>query len=161
MGENSHRLLLEALVSQMQGPERTFYASSALWNYRLWHVSGGLVFLSSVAATLLAALNRQGPNEAIQLLLIAVPAIGTLAAGLMSLYKFREKEALREEGRIELDRIIAGANSILIDAKCKDDFRKGYQLVLRGASQLLTQKALLRIKTSHLLVRLSLLEIPR
>ena len=45
---------------------------------------------------------------------------------MLHLYKFREKEKLREEGRIEVNNIITLAKSALISAHDDDDLKKSF-----------------------------------
>ena len=62
-------------------------------------------------------------------LLIIISVIGAAATGLLHLYKFREKEALREEGRIELEDIIENAKSLLASSGDDEAYQKPFHQV--------------------------------
>ena len=68
--------------------------------------------------------------------LIILPIIGAFASGILHLFKFREKEALREHGRIELDDIISNAKSLIVTAKNEEDFKAAYHSVRERFHQL-------------------------
>lgn len=126
----THKELLCDLIAQLEGEELPFYQSSSQWNYWAWHLTAGIAFLSSVISALAAALIDENGFKAYgKVLLVVVPVVGAGAAGLLHLYKFREKEALREEGRIELNDIMANAKSLLAAATSEEDYSKAFHSV--------------------------------
>jgi hypothetical protein len=58
------------------------------------------------------------------------------ATGLLSLYKFREKEALREEGRIQMQDIVDKAKNLLANCKTDDECGRAYHQVRDSAKDL-------------------------
>jgi uncharacterized membrane protein YgaE (UPF0421/DUF939 family) len=126
----NHKELLCDLIAQLETSERSFYERTSHRNYWAWHITAGIAFLSSIVSALVAALIDSKGFEAYgKVLLVVVPVVGAGAAGLLHLYKFREKEALREEGRIEVNDIIANAKSLLALAATDDDFQKAFHSV--------------------------------
>lgn len=126
----NHKELLCELIAQLEKKERTFYERTARFNYWAWHIIVGVSLLSSVVSALTAALIDSKGFEAYgKILLVVVPIVGAGATGLLHLYKFREKEALREEGRIEVNDIIENAKSCLALAKNEEDFQKAFHSV--------------------------------
>jgi hypothetical protein len=69
-------------------------------------------------------------------LLVVIPVIGAAATGLLHLYKFREKEALREEGRIEVEDIILNAKSLLSSCTSENDAKVAFQQIRERYRQL-------------------------
>ncbi|GEP61167.1 hypothetical protein RSO01_83330 [Reyranella soli] len=121
----------------MEGDALSFYTRSAWINFWLWHLFAGLGFLSSVGAILAAALiNDAAYKDVGRTLLIVIPTVGTLSAGLLHLFKFREKERLREEGRIELCDIIDNARSMSISGQNEDEHKKHYHTIRERFRQL-------------------------
>lgn len=135
--EKGHQPLLSQLITRLETQELRFYRCSASFNYWAWHITAGIAFLSSVITALVAALIGEAEFKSYgKILLIIVPIVGAAAAGLLHLYKFREKEALREEGRIELDDIIANAKSLMAAAASEEDYKKAYHSVRERFRQL-------------------------
>ena len=107
-----HKALLHRLVEKLETEEAPFYGRTAMLNYWAWHITAGVAFLSSVVSALAASLMKDADFGTYgKTLLVTVPVVGAAATGLLHLYKFREKEALREEGRIELKDIVENAPS--------------------------------------------------
>ena len=125
-----HRLLLENLIEKLQTEELSFYDRTQTLNYWAWHITAGIAFLSTVGASLTASLiDAKQFESAGRMWLILLPTIATVASGLLHLYKFREKEALREDGRIEVADIILNAQSLLADANDDDGCRLAFHQV--------------------------------
>jgi hypothetical protein len=129
MVEN-HATLLENFINKLETDEDElkFYKRAANFHYWAWNITAGIVFLSSVISALFAALMSEENFKSFgKIALFIIPILGATASGLLHLYKFREKEALREEGRIEIEDIIACAKSLMASAngdeeKLKDAF---------------------------------------
>lgn len=137
MPADNHRALLENLVRRMETQEHSFYKGSASFNYRAWHITAGIAFLSSVVSALAAALINGADFASYgRVVLITVPVLGATASGLLHLYKFREKEALREEGRIELEDIIENAKSLLASCNADGGYKEAFHQVRERFKQL-------------------------
>ena len=137
MPNDRHRSLLADLISKLETEERPFYERTSTLNYWAWHVTAGLAFLSSVVSALVAALMKEADFGTYgKTLLVTVPVLGAAAAGLLHLYKFREKEALREDGRIEVEDMIANAKSLLASCNDEEDCKKAFQAVRERFRQL-------------------------
>lgn len=137
MAADDHKTLLFNLIQKLETQELSFYKCSASFNYWAWHIAAGITFLSSVVSAMLAAFINQTDFTAYgKILLITVPIVGATASGLLHLYKFREKEALREEGRIELEDIVGNAKSLLASCNNEDDYKKAYHQVRERFKQL-------------------------
>ena len=133
----THKDLLQELVNKLETQERAFYMCTSQINYWAWHITAGIAFLSSVVSALVAALMKQADFDSYgKIVLVTVPVVGAAAAGLLHLYKFREKEALREEGRIELEDIIANAKSLLADASDEEGYKSAFHAVRERFRQL-------------------------
>src|ERR1700730_12892879 len=124
MAEN-HKALLCNLISKLETQERPFYRRTSQQNWWAWHITVGIAFLSAVASALAAAVMKETDFGSYgRTLLIIISVIGAAATGLLHLYKFREKEALREEGRIELEDIIENAKSLLASSGDDEAYQK-------------------------------------
>jgi hypothetical protein len=61
--------------------------------------------------------------------LIVAPIVSAAITGLMELFRFREKGARREDGRIEIVDIISNAKSLFASAKTEDEYREAFHAV--------------------------------
>ncbi|PUE09504.1 hypothetical protein B9Z51_11665 [Limnohabitans sp. T6-5] len=119
-----HRLLLNELINEINTREIPYYARAQKFHYVAWHVAATLTFAASIVSAAFAALlNAEQFAGVGRTWLVVLPLIGAATAGAMRLYKFREKEALREDGRIEAVDILRNAKSLNAsasdDASCK------------------------------------------
>lgn len=124
-----HRKLLTDLISRLEDDELKFYESSSTFNFFAWHVCAGAAFVMSILSGALASFMSDVTfKEYGKVVLAVLSFVSASATGLLSLYKFREKEALREEGRIELEDMIDNAKSFLAsannEAECKAAFHQ-------------------------------------
>ena len=123
----THRDLLQNLLSRLENQELRFYEKSAKFHYWSWSIGAYISFLSSILVTLLTSLASQNWYATqTKTWIIVISIAGASASGLSNLYKDREKEALREEGRIELEYIIALAKSYLISATNEAEFKDAF-----------------------------------
>lgn len=135
--QSSHKALLEERIALLENQEREFYVRSAQWNYRAWHIAAGVAFFSSVSTALVAAIAAgDGRMTISRVALIIIPVMGATATGLLHLYKFQEKEALRQRGRIENEDLIAYAKSLKASATCEEQFRAAFDAVRERHKQL-------------------------
>ena len=135
--KETHQELLSQLVTQMETEERSFYNRTSALNYWAWHITAGAAFLSSVLTALVAAYMGEAEFKTYgKLVLVTMPIVGATAAGLLHLYKFREKEALREEGRIELEDVIANTKSLMASAETDQDYKTAFHSVRERFKQL-------------------------
>lgn len=119
-----HRALLKELMDELETGEIPYYERAQRFHYSAWHVAATVAFFTSIfSAGLAALLKAEQFADAGRIWLVVLPLIGAAAAGAMRLYKFREKEALREDGRIEAVDILRNAKSLNAaapdDAACK------------------------------------------
>lgn len=123
---NDSRAVLNQYIQELETVHLRWYGDAALIHERVWHVPALISLLSGFASSLIAALleattfTRYG-----KILLIIVPAVGSLATALLTLFRFRELEDLRERGRITLE--IAIANAKGREADPSQDPRKIHQ----------------------------------
>ena len=130
--KRTHCQLLNELLNDLETGDLPWYERASERNNYAWHTAVGVAILASVLSTVIAGLIRDGQFEGVwRFLMIVLPAIGTVATGFLNAFKFREKEAMREEGRIEMLDIIREGRSLQADsgdeAKCKlnyDTIRK-------------------------------------
>jgi hypothetical protein len=119
--EQPHKVLLKELLDRLEQKERPFYKGSSSLNWWAWHIFVLIAFLASLASSFLTGVLddvsfiQYGKN-----CLLCLSVIGTAATGVLSIFQFREKEALRENGRIELEDIILNAKSRLVDNMTED-----------------------------------------
>lgn len=133
----SHRKLLEDLVEELERQELPFYKRTQAVNYWTWHVIAAIPVLASTGAALAALLIDAEQFRAYgKALLTALPILGTAATAFLHLYKFREKEALREDGRIETRDIILNARSLLAQAQGEDQIRAAFHQIRERALKL-------------------------
>lgn len=122
--------LLKGLIARLETEERTFYEKSSKWNWRAWHWAATLVFLSSVFSTVVAGVIDDAVFKTYgKAVLLVLSVIGTLASGFLQLFQVREKEALREEGRIQIEDIILNARSLLAGAKTEEECKTAFHQV--------------------------------
>ena len=135
--DTSHRALITEFIQKRETDDLKFYERTAALNYWAWHFTAGIAFVSSVGAALLAALIKDSYFATSgRSLLIVVSVMGAGATGVLHLYKFREKEALREEGRIELEDILANARSALASITTENDAKVSYHALRERYRQL-------------------------
>lgn len=125
-----HRSLLIALIDELEESEIPYYKKAQCFHYLAWHVSATIAFFTSIiSAGLAALLNREEFAESGRIWLVLLPLIGASAAGAMKLYKFREKEALREDGRIEAVDILRNAKSLNASSHDDDACKSAYHTI--------------------------------
>jgi len=132
----NHKELLEQLIRRLETEELPFYESRSEWNWWAWHIAGGVSLVASLITALLAGLLKESSFESNRIYLVIIPILGSAATGFSHLYKFREKEALREDGRIEVRDIIDNAQSFLVKANSDIEFEKAYHSVRERAKTL-------------------------
>ena len=122
--DEPHRALLRELMNELETMEIPYYECAQRFHYSAWHVAATVAFFSSILSAGLASLLRAEQfADTGRIWLVVLPLIGATATGALRLYKFREKEALREDGRIEAVDILRNAKSLnaasLDDAACR------------------------------------------
>jgi hypothetical protein len=109
---------LESYIDSLVKESLVWYESRSDWNYRLWHGFTFLAVISGFLSSLLAALTKAGLfKEWGSVLLIVLPATGSLAAILLNQFHFADLEDIRERGRIEIQDLIDWAKISLAAAK--------------------------------------------
>jgi hypothetical protein len=126
----AHRKLLIGLIARLEDGELKFYESSSTFNFFAWHVCAGAAFVMSILSGALASFMSDATFKDYGKVVLAVLSfVSASATGLLSLYKFREKEALREEGRIELEDMIDNAKSLLASATTESECKAAFHQV--------------------------------
>ena len=115
-----YRQLFAEALQRMERRERRFYGRASTFNYAMWKSMVGLGLLASSLAALLAAVYRSDLTM-VRDWLIALPAFSSLCATALHVFKFDQMEALREQGRIELEDEILLARQRMIDAEVSGD----------------------------------------
>ncbi len=132
--DGAQRQLLQSLIVRLEKDELAEYTKASNFHYWMWHLCAGAAFLTSLVSGALASLISDRTFAAYgKVLLAALSFISAGATGLVSLYKFREKEALREEGRIEMQDIVDNAKSLLASCKTDDECGRAYHTVRERA----------------------------
>lgn len=141
MAAQNHRELLVELIKKLEKEEQPFYQRQATLSYWGWHIASiGTVLLSvaaAIAAELMSGIQFDAWGKS---LLTVLPLIGTAIAAIAHLCRFREKEALREAGRIEVEDIIANAKSLLLTAKDEASTRTAFHSIRQQARDLEKQQ---------------------
>jgi len=133
----SHRDMLVGLISRLQTDERAFYQRGSSAGWLGYHICALVVLLAAALGTLAAGIFGEGEYKAYgRCVLLCLSTLGTIAAGLPHIFKFRDIEALRESGRIELEDIIANAQSLLLNATDEQGWQAAYHSVRERAKQL-------------------------
>lgn len=128
--QGAHRKLLSALIDRLESEELPYFESASSFNYWAWHICSGTAFLVSIVSGGLASFMSDTIFQTYGKVVLAVLSfVSAGATGLLSVYKFREKEALREEGRIEMVDMIDNAKSLLAGCKTDDDCARVFHQV--------------------------------
>ena len=126
----SHTELLATLIRHMETVEMPFYESNQRFSWTMWHVLSGMSLLTSLLTTLAAALiDEQTFGGKGKIVLLVLSLVTTGATAFLQLFRFREKEALREDGRIELEDIILNAYDRFILQQTPEEARKSFHEV--------------------------------
>ena len=129
-GLSDHKKLLRELLLKLETEELPFYKKGSSSNWWAWHIFAGMVFVTSLATVLMTGLlDAKLFDQYGKLWLLILSVAGTAASGALNLFQFREKEALREEGRIEMEDIILNAKSRLSDRNSEEESRKDFHAV--------------------------------
>ncbi|MEX3961065.1 hypothetical protein AB4Y42_02425 [Paraburkholderia sp. EG286B] len=119
--QDTHRELLLELIQTLETEELRYYERTSSANYWAWHI---FVLLALMASLLSAACVSLLPSESFQsygkALAAGLSLLSAFSTGVLTAFKFKEKEALREEGRIELVDMIYRAKSGLIDCDTEE-----------------------------------------
>jgi hypothetical protein len=141
MAARTHRELLDDLIRKLEVDEQPFYQTQAARSYWGWYFASIATVLLSVAAAIAAELMSGKEFDAWgKPLLTILPIIGTAIAAISHLCKFREKEALREAGRIEVEDIILNAKSLSAAATDESSAQRAFHEVRQRAYELERQQ---------------------
>jgi hypothetical protein len=129
--------LMHAMIQSLENVERPFYEEAAASHYRAWHVTMVLGIMISVAAAIVAEL-IDGPqfDHWGKAVLTVLPLLATGLTALVSHFRFHEKEALREQGRIEVEDIIRNAKMLAANATTEEQMVSAYHAVRQRAYDL-------------------------
>jgi len=117
-------------INKLVSEELPDYRFMALFSYWAWTVTmGASLALTAASAGLAAVIDKEQYMGWGKTLLVLIPILSAFSSGLLHLYKFREKEALRETGRIELEDIIACARILYSNSKTEDEYMVNFHSV--------------------------------
>lgn len=134
-GAAEYRKLFAEVLQRMERRERCFYGRASTFNYAMWKSLVGLGLLASTLAALLAAMFRSDLTV-VRDWLIGLPTFSSLCATALHVFKFDQMEALREQGRIELEDEILMARQRQIDAETSGDWKGNFDLVREALRRL-------------------------
>ena len=122
------RELLARYVELLRSRDLPWYERSSSRQYWLWHALSIGAFVTTVATSAIAALMKQEYLAShAQVLLVILPLIGAAASAVLSQFRFRELEDLRERGRIEMEDILFCAEGLLAAAADEGACQKAYE----------------------------------
>ena len=103
----SPRALLRWYIARLEAKDLPWYEGASSSQYRWWHaitlISLGATLATSIVAALMQKEFFGGDGK---VWLVVLPLIGTVANAILSQFRFRELEDLRERGRIEMEDIV-------------------------------------------------------
>jgi hypothetical protein len=122
------RALLSEYIDRLQQKELRWYERASSRQYTLWHLFTLVAFIATVATSVIAALMKQEffARDG-QLLLVVLPLIGAAASAVLTQFRFRELEDLRERGRIEMEDIMFHAKGLLAAAPDEPACQRAYE----------------------------------
>ena len=121
------RELLAGYIEALRRKDLPWYERSSSRQYWLWHTLSIGAFVTTVATSAIAALMKQEYLAAhAQVLLVILPLIGAASSAVLSQFRFRELEDLRERGRIEMEDILLSAEGLLAAAADDDACKRAY-----------------------------------
>ena len=122
------RELLVQYIATLRKKDLPWYERSSNHQYWLWHAFSIGAFVTTVATSAIAALMKNEYLEAhAQVLLVVLPLVSAAAAAVLSQFRFRELEDLRERGRIEMEDILFSADGLLAAAADEHACQKAYE----------------------------------
>ncbi len=126
----THRTLLRNLIARLEKESLPWYSRASSVNLWSWNIFSAVALLCSIATVVISGfLFKEQFATYGKEILVAVAALGTLASGALHLFKFREKEILRETGRIEIQDAIDNAKSLMASAQDEEAFSQAYHSV--------------------------------
>ena len=127
--KRNHDFLLSALIERMEG-EVEWYENEVSTSISWWKGLSVLALIITLISSGAAAFMTKNQFEPYgRVLLVVLPILSAGATSLIQLFRFPEKEALRESGRIELSDIILNARSQLYAAGSEADYRKAFHAI--------------------------------
>jgi len=136
-GFDGHAALMKQLIEKLEEEERPWYEQASRTAFYWWHAVSTLAVLISVTAAITAELIDGKEFDAYgKVILTVLPIISTALSAFSSHFRFHDKEALREAGRIEIEAIIADAKSKAASALDDAGLEKAYIAVRNRAYQL-------------------------
>jgi hypothetical protein len=122
--------LMQKLIYELEGDYRAWYEKAARLNFYAWRVSAALsLAISATAAVVAELIEGKQFDEWGKAVLTVLPLLATALTAVISHYKFHEKEALREAGRIEVEDIIRNAKILAASARNEEALLTAYHQV--------------------------------
>ena len=133
----THAELLGELIVRLETEELPFYETQASRSYLAWHAFTIVsLALSAVTAITAELIDGKQFDQFGKELLTLLPLVSTVVAALASHFRFHEKEALREAGRIGIVDLIADARGLAAAAKADQDWIAAYNEIRKRSYQL-------------------------
>jgi hypothetical protein len=129
MPEPVHKELLSQLIQRLESDELPWYECEASVNTAWWRAFGIASLILAALTTGFAALMKTDAFGEMRWILVVLPILSALVGGLTQIFRFRETEALREAGRIELADAILCAKSLHAESVTEDDFKRNFNAV--------------------------------
>ena len=136
-GFDNHVALMTQLIAKLEQKERPWYENASSNAFYAWHIFSVVAVLISVTAAVTAELiDGKQFDEYGKVILTVLPLISTALTAVSSHFRFHDKEALREAGRIEIEDIIADAKSKAASAVDEIELARAYKIVSQRAYRL-------------------------
>ena len=97
-------------IAELESDYLPWYERAAARNFWSWFIAQGIAFLAGVATSILAAVMNDDAFKGYtwgRLVLIVLPALGSIASTFFVQMRVAEFEDLREQGRAAIQRLIA------------------------------------------------------
>lgn len=133
----SPRGLLRWYVRRLELKDLPWYKNASTNQYNFWHALWLISLIASLATATIAALMEKdyfGGN--VKVFLVVLPLVGAAANALLSQFRFRELEDLRERGRIEMEDIVFNAKRQLAAAPDDEACIQAYEQVRKRVYEL-------------------------
>lgn len=129
-GVSSHEQLLAKLIEYIENEEVEWYENqSGIWLNWWIGLTVSILCLSIVSSILAAIIDKTDFEKWGRSVLITIPILTSGLTAFVQIFRVREKEALREFGRIEVDDILRSAKSYFISCKTEEEYRGAYHAV--------------------------------
>jgi hypothetical protein len=141
--ESDPKAALESYIRELEEFDYPWYQRAVTRNLRYWAIAQGIALISGFATALIAAFVKSDPGTGFTVgrgFLIAVPIIGSLASVFLVQLRIAEFEALREVGRVTIQRLASQARADFAAATTPTQFSELHWALIAAVSQLEEQQ---------------------